>query len=91
MGFFNKKSDHTSLGEAAALGVDPRELAKMSRKEREQLQNKVAGKVKRSADMKAGLSDLKNGRGSNRTSTPPPPVRKGRSMFGPDTPLKKGK
>lgn len=54
---------------------------KLSAKEMRELKNKMDGKVSVVKDIKAGLSDLKNGRGSNRTSTPPPPPRKGRSMW----------
>lgn len=53
----------------------------MSKKEQEELQRKLQGKVKRVGDFKAGLSDLKNGRKGGPAS-PPPEVRKGRSMWG---------
>ena len=76
--FGGKKSESLSaedLIEARGTGKG------LSAKEMRELSKKAAGKVSRTGDIKAGLSDLKNGRGSNRTSTPPPPPRKGRSMW----------
>lgn len=55
--------------------------ANLSKKELKDLSNKMAGKVSVAKDIKAGVSDFLKGRGSNRTSTPPPPPRKGRSMW----------
>lgn len=54
---------------------------KLSAKEMRDLGDKMSGKVSVTKDIKAGVSDFLKGRGSNRTSTPPPPPRKGRSMW----------
>lgn len=63
MGLFGKKpADHTSLSEAEQLGIDPRQLAKMSRKERDELQRKANGTPKKRGDFSAGISDFRQGR-----------------------------
>ncbi len=56
-------------------------VKKLSRREVQDLAKKMDGKVSVTKDIKAGVSDFLKGRGSNRTSTPPPPPRKGRSMW----------
>jgi len=81
MGLFGGKKDSLSLSEAEELLGNPRALKGKSKKEIEDLKRRARGEVKRGGDIRAGLSDLKNGRKGAQGVGKAPEPRKGRSMW----------
>jgi hypothetical protein len=88
MGLFGgKKTESLTAQELIELRGKAKGL---SAKEMKELVDKRDGKVKKSGDIRAGISDLKNGRKGSQGvgKLPARPEGKGRSMWGKDTPLK---
>lgn len=83
MGLFGKK-ESVSLSAAEELLGNPRALRGMSKKEIDDLKRLAEGRPKRSGDITAGMDDFFKGRKGGGVGTPPP-VRKGKSIFDPDS------
>lgn len=88
MGLFGKsnKDKHASLSELQGVAGPEITTRKLSDKEIRELTKKARGEVSKGGDIKAGASDFLKGR--KPTISPVPQPRKGRSMWGKDTPLK---
>lgn len=80
---WGKKKESISLSDAQKALPSPRELRRMDDKELRDLKRRVAGKTNIISDILAARKDGGKTGGAGK----PPPVRKGRSMWGKDTPL----
>jgi hypothetical protein len=78
MGFFGKKTESLPAEDL----IEVRGTGKgLTAKEMRELKKKMDGKVSKTGDIRAGLSDLKNGRNSSKGVGPAPKPRKGKSMW----------
>jgi transposase len=84
MGLFSGKKESISLSNAEELLSNPRALRGMSNKEIKELKDKAAGKGSIFKDIQAARTDAQRGRKTGGVGTPPP-VRKGKSIFAPDS------
>lgn len=84
---WGKKKESLSLSDAEDALKNPRALRGMSDKELKDLQRRVKGKTNIVSDILAARADAKSGRSTGGVGKAPEP-RKGRSMWGKDTPLK---
>lgn len=83
MGMFSKK-ESVSASDAESLGIHPGAWANMSDKDRKKaLAARDGGRGL--SDLRAGANDFLNGRKSSGGAGPAPVVRKGKSIFAPDS------